>query len=167
MSGLIRTEDGFYVPESEIVGLRKNGDTIAITTKNGQTYYAQNGYETLELAKAYSGPPIPAIPGYFVIAAFIAPGSDEGWGHNLFPVVGWSRLGTYCDSGVLFGSAPIVAGMTEHADKWAIVMPDGVVITPQGGVYPNPAEWLDDVKSGYEFENNKKSNKKGKKKSKK
>ena len=149
MPKFIKTEDGTFVPSSEIVRVRNHGHLVCtITTRSGESYSVghDSSYVTL-VAEFNDGSVIPAHPGYSVIRATLSE-EDNEWQYELFPVVGWSKLPIDDDAyDALFRSAPIVAGVVTDTYAWDLVLPDGRVIGATRSVYKNIEEWFDNRKA--------------------
>jgi hypothetical protein len=91
-----------------------------------------------------SGPVIKADPGYSVVCVYPPSEDNEQWETRLYPVVGWTTREYYDDfeHEVMFESMPIVAGVNELRNLWALVWPDGRVVESTGTEYESVKEWL-------------------------
>ncbi len=149
MIEFIPTNEGVFVPASEIVEISTySEDTSLITTRSNKTYVVNkpSGPLAADLTLE-SGFVIPAQRGYRVVEAFCVDKKKNKWGYAETPVIGWSLIKPCKGAFDVFTCAPVVAGSYGILGPWALVYPDGRVATKNIMYYNNVDEWLNDVKT--------------------
>ena len=148
MIEFIPTNEGLFVPASEIVEICTHSeDTSLIRTRSNTTHVVNKSSGALAADLTLeSNFLIPAQHGYRVVETLCADESKNKWGFTETPVIGWNSIKPCRGAFDVFTSAPVVAGSFGILGPWALVYPDGRVATKNVMYYKDVDAWLKDVK---------------------
>jgi hypothetical protein len=149
MTKFIQTVDGLHVLPKEISSLQKCADNkTVIKTRDGKRH-AVEGMLLEDLKSIIDDERakiIPAAPGYSVAFLLWPTRKSKKWRTVVFPVVGWRLAESSCDVGQIYESVPVIAGVHDISTVWAIVLPDGKLLSPWSDLPVSMSDWIYDAK---------------------
>jgi hypothetical protein len=146
MARFIKTADGSHVLSTEIVSVQKFRGVDFLIRTRGDEYHVVRNISPDNLKSKIEDDTaqiIPAHPGYSVAFLLLPTRKSKKWRTVVFPVVGWRLIESACDVGQIYESAPVIAGAHDISTAWAIVMPDGKLLSSRSDWPMSMEEWID------------------------
>ncbi|CAJ0882889.1 hypothetical protein AMST5_03379 [freshwater sediment metagenome] len=155
MARFIKTANGLHVLSTEIVRLQKCGVGKSLIKTKRDEYHVVKGLVLDDLKRIIEDDTakiIPAAPGYSVAFLLWPTRNSEKWRTVVVPVVGWRLTESSCDVGQIYESAPVTAGAHDISTVWAIVLPDGKLLSRWSDLPVSMEDWIYDEKIAADLE---------------